>query len=82
MPLSLLFLLSVLHVAQAFLGARRLYPEQAGAHLGTGGASIEAMENKMEDNNINGSMEPHEEQKTTEEYSALQPSQVACKIFT
>ncbi len=80
MPLSLLLLL---HVAQAFLGARRLYPEQADAHLwtGGGGASMEAMEDKMEDN-IKASMEPQELQKTTEEYSALHSSQVKLQKFT
>ncbi len=72
MPLSLLLLL---HVAQAFLGARRLYPEQAGPHLWTGGASMETMEDKMEDN-IKASMEPQELQKTTEEYSSMHSSQV------
>jgi hypothetical protein len=81
MPLSLLLLL---HVAQAFLGARRLYPEQAGAHLWTGGSSMQAMmEDKMEDNNIKASMEPHQAQRTTEEYSALHSSQVKLhKKFT
>jgi hypothetical protein len=68
MPLSLLLLL---HVAQAFLGARRLYPEQADAHHWTGGASMQAMEDKME-----ASIETQEPQKTTEEYSALHSSQV------
>jgi hypothetical protein len=79
MPLSLLLLL---HVAQAFLGARRLYPEQAGPQLWTGGASMQAMEDKMEDNNIKASIEPQELQKTTEDYSESQSLQVACKIFT
>jgi hypothetical protein len=79
MPLSLLLLLFVLHVAHAFLGARRLYTEQAGDPLWTGGVSMDPMEHKMEDkikDNMEASMELQEPQKTTEEHSALHSSQV------